>query len=76
MDPNDHMAKWFQFETDVDYQTEMLRQNGLLIEWINNPSIDQCKIAIEQTPYAVCLIENLEVLEDFIKSQKTKKAYL
>lgn len=75
MDPNAHMAKWFQFETDVDYQTEMLRQNGLLIEWINKPSIDQCKIAIEQTPYAVCLIENLEVLEDFIKSQKTKKAY-
>lgn len=75
MDPNDHLGKWMQFETDVEYQTEMLRQNGLLIEWINNPSIDQCKIAIEQTPYAVCLIENVDVLEEFIKSQKTKKAY-
>jgi hypothetical protein len=75
MDPNDHMAKWMQFETDADYQTEMLKQNGLLIEWIKDPSIDQCKIAIEQTPYAVCLIENVQVLEDFIKSQKTKKAY-
>jgi hypothetical protein len=75
MDPNDHLAKWMQYETDPVYQTEMLRQNGLLIEWIKTPSIDQCKLAIEQSAYAVCLIDNVDVLEEFIKSQKNKKAY-
>lgn len=80
MDPKDRSQRnWMRCEEDSEYQTFLLLQDGLLIEWIKAPTIDQCKIAINQSPYSIRFIPE-EILADpglqeFIKGHSSKARY-
>ncbi|MEX0597402.1 MAG: hypothetical protein WD512_12985, partial [Candidatus Paceibacterota bacterium] len=77
-DKSDNLQKkWIQFEKDEGYQTEQLRSDGLMIEWLPNPTLLQCRVAVEHTGYAVCMIpeDKKEQLEEFIETQSNRTKY-
>ena len=77
-DKSDNLQKkWIQFEKDEGYQTEQLRTDGLMIEWLPNPTLEQCRVAVEHTGYAVCMIpeDKKDQLEEFIGTQSNRTKY-